>query len=104
MHPEETLRPTMGQWYYDRTNDREFEVIRIDKEEGILEIQYLEGELEEVDLDTWEDMNLAKIAEPDDWEKEDEVAKDDYEDLDNLESDEEDWDPLEEDEDDDWQD
>lgn len=103
MQAEEILRPIVGQWYYDRANDREFEVLNIDKEEGILEIQYLEGELEEVDLDTWEDMNLAKIAEPDDWEQEEE-EKGDFEDLDDLDGDEDSWEELDEDEDDDWQD
>ncbi len=105
MHPAEILRPHIGQWYYDRTNDREFEVLNIDKEEGILEIQYLEGEVEEVDLDTWEDMNLAKIAEPDDWDQ-DTNQKDDFEEVDDLDDDDsDDWDPLEEDDDDDddWQ-
>ena len=45
MHPGEIVRPVIGQWYYDRTNDREFEILNIDKEEGILELQYLEGEV-----------------------------------------------------------
>lgn len=103
MHPGEILRPIIGQWYYDRTNDREFEVLNIDKEEGILEIQYLEGEVEEVDLDTWEDMNLAKIAEPAEWDHdgEDKEELDDLNDIDDEDPD--DWETLNEDEDDDWQ-
>lgn len=105
MHADEILKPVIGQWYYDRTNDREFEITSIDKEEGVLEIQYLEGENEEIDLDTWEDMNLAKIAEPDDWsQEEDETEKDDFDDLDDMDGDD-DWDSLDdEDDDDDWKD
>lgn len=102
MHSEEILRPIIGQWYYDRTNDREFEILNIDKEEGIIELQYLEGEKEEIELESWEDLNLAKIAEPADWSTDDEADKDDFDDIDDLddESDEEDdWDS---DRDDDW--
>ncbi len=101
MHSEEIVRPVVGQWYYDRANDREFEIINIDKEEGIIELQYLEGEKEEVELESWEDMNLAKIAEPADYD--DGVDKDDFDDdeLADLDEDEEedDWDS---DDDDGW--
>lgn len=93
MHTDEILKPIVGQWYYDRTNDREFEILNIDKEEGILELQYLEGEKEEIELESWEDLNLAKIAEPADWVDDETEDKDDFEDLD-LDEDEEDddWD------------
>lgn len=101
MHTEEILKPITGQWYYDRTNDREFEILNVDKEEGIIELQYLEGEKEEIELESWEDLNLAKIAEPADWVDPDADEKDDFEDLDDLEEDEED-DDWDSDEDDDW--
>ncbi len=104
MHSEEILRPIIGQWYYDRTNDREFEITNIDKEEGILELQYLEGEKEEIELESWEDLNLAKIAEPADWVDENDAEDEDKDDFDDLESldeedDDDDWDS---DEDNDW--
>jgi hypothetical protein len=102
MHSEEILRPIIGQWYYDRANDREFEILNIDKEEGIIELQYLEGEKEEIELESWEDLNLAKIAEPvANWDEEEDDDKDDFDDLEELDEDDDDddWDT---DDNDDW--
>lgn len=102
MHSEEILRPNIGQWYYDRANDREFEILNIDKEEGIIELQYLEGEKEEIELESWEDLNLAKIAEPADWVDPDADDKDDFEDLEDLDDEEDEDDDWDSDNDDDW--
>ena len=73
--------PAVGQWY-----------------ENILD-----GDIEEIDLETWHELDLEKITEPEGWagsaeeEDEEEEEKDEKDDLDETWDDDED-----EDDDDDW--
>jgi hypothetical protein len=60
-----------------------------------VQIQYEDGDLEVIDLDTWHELDLEHATQPEGWS--DEVAAEE----DDDDEDEEDWD---EDEDDDWED
>ncbi|HEX7115943.1 MAG TPA: DUF6763 family protein, partial [Steroidobacter sp.] len=64
-------------------------------DEELIEIQYENGDIEEIDLDTWHELDLEQAEEPEGW------ASDEDEDEDEDDLDEDDWD---EDEDDDWDD
>jgi hypothetical protein len=88
--------PVKGQWYEDLEENEVFRVLSVDPDEEIIEVQYENGDLEEMDLDTWHELDLERAQEPEGWAKDDEDDKDKEE-----EEDEEDWD---EDEDDDWDD
>lgn len=59
--------PIVGNWYRDLERDERFEVVAVDEDEGIVEIQYFEGDVEEVDVDTWYEMDLEVIEAPEDW-------------------------------------
>lgn len=59
--------PAIGQWYLDRDSGALFEVVAWDGDSGLAEVQYLDGELAEYDMDTWEDLELAPAAAPEDW-------------------------------------
>lgn len=59
------IEAKIGNWY--RTADGQvFEVVAIDGDDCI-DIQHFEGEVEELDGDTWEQMLLVEIDAPEDW-------------------------------------
>ena len=55
--------PVPGRWYNYLDNDGEFFVIEVYEEDGIVEIQHYDGDVEEVELDFWHDPNVEP-AEP----------------------------------------
>lgn len=59
--------PIVGNWYRDLERDDRFEVVAVDEDEGIVEIQFFEGDVEEMDVDTWYEMDLEVIEAPEDW-------------------------------------
>lgn len=59
--------PIVGNWYCNRDNDSEFEVVAVDEDAQTVEIQYFDGEVDELDLDAWYDLPIESIAPPDDW-------------------------------------
>ena len=95
--------PTAGQWYENLEENESFRVLSVDEDAETVEIEYLDGDIEEIDLDTWAELDLDKITEPEGWAGSDEDDEDDEEeeddDLDET------WDDDDEDEDDDeWDD
>jgi hypothetical protein len=90
--------PVQGQWYEDLEENEIFRVLSVDPDEEIIEVQYENGDIEEIDLDTWHELDLERAEEPEGWASDDEEEDDeDDEDLD-----EDDWD--EDEDDDDWDD
>jgi hypothetical protein len=93
--------PVAGQWYENIDENESFRVLSVDEDSELIEIEYLDGDIEEIDLDTWTELDLDKIDQPEGWsadddEEEEKEEKDEKEEL-------EDWDEDEEDEDDeDW--
>lgn len=84
--------PTVGQWYEDLENEDQFQVLKVDEDKETVEIQHLDGDIEELDVDGWAELDLEMTEEPEGWsgskaEKEDE---DDDEDWDEDEDDDED--------------
>ena len=97
--------PVKGQWYENVEEDETFRVLSVDEDAELVEIEYLDGDIEEIDLDTWHEMDLERIEEPEGWaggDDEDE-EDDDEDDEDDDDLDDDDWDD-DEDEDDDWED
>jgi hypothetical protein len=62
----EEIIPVVGNWY-QTPNQQKFEVVAIDDDEGVLEIQYFSGELDELEFDTWANLGLVNIPAPEDW-------------------------------------
>jgi hypothetical protein len=95
--------PVAGQWYENLEEEEQFRVLSVDEDSALVEIEYLDGDIEELDLETWHEMDLDKIAEPEGWSEsddEDDSEEDDDWDEDDDEDDDDDWDD-DEDEDDD---
>lgn len=88
--------PIQGKWYQDLEENEIFQVLSVDPDEEIIELQYENGDIEEIDLDTWHEMDLEHAEEPEGW-----ASDDDDEDDEDLDDEDDDWD---EDDDDDWDD
>ncbi len=89
--------PTPGQWYENVEEEETFRVLTVDEDSELVEIEYLDGEIEEVDLETWHEMDLDKTSEPEGWADRDDDDDDDEEDFDEDDDDDDD-------DDDDWDD
>ena len=89
--------PVPGQWYENLEDEESFRVLTVDEDSELVEIEYLDGEIEEIDLETWHEMDLDRIDEPEGWAKTDEEEDEDDEDDDDWDEDE-DEDEGEEDE------
>lgn len=61
------FEPRVGDWYRNREDGQLFEVVAFDEDEGTIEIQYFEGEIEELDIDTWFEIDLEVAEAPEDW-------------------------------------
>jgi segregation and condensation protein B len=84
--------PVKGQWYENVEDEETFRVLSVDEDAEIVEIEYLDGDIEELDLEEWHEFDLELIEEPEGWSDEDEDEDED-----------DDWDEEDdEDEDDDW--
>ena len=90
--------PVQGQWFEDLEENEIFRVLSVDPDEEIIEVQYENGDIEEIDLDTWHELDLERAEEPEGWASDD----DDEEEEEEEDEDEDDWD--EDEDDDDWDD
>ncbi len=96
--------PIVGQWYEDLENEETFQVLKVDEDREIVEIQHLDGDIEELDVDDWAELDLETIEEPEGWsgsqgDDEDDDDKDEWEEEEEEDEDDED-DDLDDDEDD----
>lgn len=94
--------PVAGQWYENIDENESFRVLSVDEDSELIEIEYLDGDIEELDLDTWREFDLDKIDQPEGWsapededEEEEKAEKDD-------EDDDDDWDDDDDEDDEDW--
>ena len=92
--------PVVGQWYENVDENENFRVLSVDEDAELIEIEYLDGDIEEIDLDTWAEFDLEKIEQPEGWSGSDEDEEDDdEEEEDDLD---ETWDEDDDEDDDDW--
>ncbi len=98
--------PQKGQWYQDLDSDETFRVVSIDPDDGLVRIQWLDREVEDLDLDQWNELDLELAGEPEGWaddEPEDEDGDEEELEEEDWDEDDEDWDD-EDDEDEDYDD
>ncbi len=69
--------PNVGYWYTDQDYNHIFEVVAADDHDQCVEIQYFAGEIEELDLETWYQLDLRRIPPPEDWSGPFEISKED---------------------------
>ncbi|MFC6635558.1 DUF6763 family protein [Microbulbifer taiwanensis] len=60
------LQPDIGSWFEDIDNGQLFEVVAIDETQQTVEVQYLDGTLDEFELDQWQGLPVIAAAPPED--------------------------------------
>lgn len=60
-------KPEVGVWYEDLEHGALFEVVAVDEESGFVATQYFDGEIEELDTETFLKMPLRVAEQPEDW-------------------------------------
>lgn len=71
-------KPVVSQWYRHRDKGQRFQVTAIDRTEDMVEIQHFDGDVEELDRDSWYELDIEPIEPPEDWTGPlDDVEKDD---------------------------
>jgi hypothetical protein len=101
--------PVKGQWYQNVEEDETFRVLSVDEDAELVEIEYLDGDIEELDLDAWHEMDLERIEQPEGWAggSDQSTDEDDDEEEEEDEDEDDDWDDdddEDDDDDDDWED
>jgi hypothetical protein len=65
IHMTNELEPRVDQWYSFRSKDGMFRVVAVD--DGAIEIQSFDGDIEEVDLGAWRALDIESAEPPEDW-------------------------------------
>ncbi len=91
--------PVAGQWYENLEEEEPFRVLSVDEDSELVEIEYLDGDIEEIDLETWHEMDLERTEEPEGWSESQDEDEDEEDEEDDWDEDEDD-DDLDDDEDD----
>ena len=73
----EEIRPTVGEWYKD-IEGHIFEVVAMDEGENYIELQFFDGEIDEMDFEAWGSTVVEMVEQPEDWSGPyDEMERDD---------------------------
>ena len=59
--------PIINNWYDHLDKGQMFRVIALDEDSETVEIQYFDGDLEEVDLEAWYLLDIEPTDDPEDW-------------------------------------
>ncbi|HXR20395.1 MAG TPA: DUF6763 family protein [Steroidobacteraceae bacterium] len=94
--------PVAGQWYENIDESESFRVLSVDEDSELIEIEYLDGDIEEIDLDTWQELDLDKIEQPEGWSADDDEDEEEEDEVEKDDKDEDDWDEDEDEDEDDW--
>lgn len=61
------IDPIVDNWYYHLDKGQRFYVVALDEENGFVEMQHFDGDLEEVELKNWYGMDIALGEAPENW-------------------------------------
>jgi hypothetical protein len=93
--------PVPGQWYESLEDEETFQVLSIDEDSELIELQYEDGDVEEIDYETWQELDLDLTEEPEGWSGSDDDDEDDDEEEDDDDDDDDDWDDDDDEDDED---
>jgi|SRR6185295_3410613 len=93
--------PVPGQWYENLEEEEPFRVLSMDEDSELVEIEYLDGDIEEIDLETWHEMDLELTQEPEGWSESQDEDDEEEEEDDDWDDEDEDDDDLDDEEDED---
>jgi hypothetical protein len=58
--------PVIGHWYR-RSNGSLFEIVAVDERAATIELQFFDGTIDEVDMETWPTLLIERVGAPEDW-------------------------------------
>ena len=61
------IEPIEGSWYTHLDKGQDFMVVDVNEATGTVDIQYMDGDIEELDIEEWNDMDIEEIDAPEDW-------------------------------------
>ena len=96
--------PVPGKWFENKEEEETFRVLSVDEDDELVEIEYLDGEIEELDLDTWHELDLEPTDEPEGWSDDADDGEDEEEEDDDFDDDEDEDDDEDDEDDDDFDD
>jgi hypothetical protein len=79
------LEPKVGRWYRNIDEEELFRVVGIDEDDGVIEIKTVDGDVEELDLSEWVELDLETAEAPEDYVDPDDEDDDDEEGEDEAE-------------------
>lgn len=59
--------PIVGNWYRHLDKGQTFQVVFVDEDADSVEIQHFDGDVEEMDLDSWYRLDILPIEAPENW-------------------------------------
>ena len=59
--------PILENWYQHLDKGQKFRVVALNEDEGLVELQYFDGDLEEIDVDGWYQLEIEPIEPPENW-------------------------------------
>ena len=59
--------PIIDEWYHCLEKAQKFKVTALDEHTATVEIQYFDGNVDELDLDSWYGLDIERIEPPEDW-------------------------------------
>jgi len=62
-----SVAPVVTQWYRHLDQGQPFQVVALDEEAGMVEVQNFDGDVEEMDLGEWYELEVEPMDSPDDW-------------------------------------
>jgi segregation and condensation protein B len=91
--------PVPGQWYESLEDEETFQVLSVDEDSELIELQYEDGDVEEIDYETWQELDLELTEQPEGWSGSDDKESDEDFDDDDDDDDDDDWDDDDDEED-----
>jgi len=61
------IEPTVGNWYITLDNFQRFTINAINEYDKTIEIQFFDGNIEELGFAEWEELEISLSAEPESW-------------------------------------
>ncbi len=76
------IQPEVGNWYENVEEETLFEVVTVEEDGSAVAIQYFDGELEEMEIETFWQLPLRSVEQPEDWAGPYEIDQEDRDDQD----------------------
>ncbi len=61
------IDPIEGNWYHHLDKNQDFMVVDVSERAGTVDIQYFDGDITELEMEEWQEMDLEEIEPPEDW-------------------------------------